>query len=251
MRVVSWGQCHGESVMKGYLFWLALGAGGVAAPAIHAAVNTDEDRIYAAALQNQARLETILVSAPLHKSTAETALPVTVIDADALRERAAKSLGATLDGSPGVSSASFGPGVGQPVVRGQSGPRVRVLQNGTASADASAVSADHAVTIEAMLAESVEILRGPATLLYGGGAIGGVVNVIDNRIPRESPKMPLQGAIEQRHDSATDGNTSVFKLEGGSETLAFHLDGVYRDWNAVDIPGLAFNPTAIDDVDES
>src|SRR5690606_18983360 len=121
----------------------------------------------------------------------------------------------------------------------------------TASADASAVSADHAVTMEAMLAESDEILRGPATLIYGGGAIGGVVNVIDNRIPRESPKMPLQGAIEQRHDSATDGNTSVFKLEGGSETLAFHLDGVYRDWNAVDIPGLAFNPTAIDDVDES
>jgi iron complex outermembrane receptor protein len=236
--------------MKRSLLWLAVGAGSVFIPKIEAAVMAQDDPARAA-LRDQARLETILVSAPLHKSSAETALPVTVIDSDELRERAAASLGATLDGSPGVASASFGPGVGQPVVRGQSGPRVRVLQNGTASADASAVSADHAVTVEALLAESVEILRGPATLLYGGGAIGGVVNVIDNRIPTKAVEKPLQGAFEQRHDSASDGDASVLTLEGGDDRLAWHLDGVYREWNDIDIPALAFNRRAVEDVDES
>lgn len=236
--------------MKKSLLWLAIGAGSACIPKIEAAVVAQDDPARAV-LREQARLETILVSAPLHKSSAETALPVTVIDSDTLRERAAASLGATLDGSPGVASASFGPGVGQPVVRGQSGPRVRVLRNGTASADASAVSADHAVTVEALLAESVEILRGPATLLYGGGAIGGVVNVIDNRIPAKAAEKSLQGAFEQRHDSASDGDASVLKLEGGNDRLAWHLDGVYREWNDIDIPGLAFNPRTVEDVDES
>jgi iron complex outermembrane receptor protein len=195
--------------------------------------------------------EYMLVTVPLHKKEAETALPVTVLSGDELHARMAATLGATLQQSPGLSSASFGPGVGQPVIRGQQGPRVRVLQNGVANADASGVSADHAVTVEPLLAESVEVLRGPATLLYGGGAIGGVVNVIDNRIPRARPEAGISGAIEQRHDSATDGNTSVFKLDGGVGSIAWHLDGVYRDWNEVDIPGLAFNRATVDDLDES
>lgn len=195
--------------------------------------------------------EYMLVTVPLHKKEAETALPVTVLSGDKLHERMAATLGATLERSPGLSSASFGPGVGQPVIRGQQGPRVKVLQNGVANADASALSADHAVTVEPLLAESVEVLRGPATLLYGGGAIGGVVNVIDNRIARELPEAKVTGAVEQRHDSATDGDTSVFKLDGGIGNIAWHLDGVYRDWNDVEIPGFAFNRDTVDDLDES
>ena len=128
-------------------------------------------------------MEHVLVSVPLHKTTAETALPVTVLTADELNRAASSSIGDTLSNTPGLANASFGPGVGQPVIRGQQGSRVTVLQNGTGSADASNLSADHAVAVEAMLADSIEILRGPATLLYGGGAIGGVVNVIDSRIP--------------------------------------------------------------------
>ncbi|MET0378700.1 MAG: TonB-dependent receptor [Spongiibacteraceae bacterium] len=240
--------------MKRSMIWLAVAAAGCTATGdVYGAVIGSKNPVAPeqTPLQNYARLETVIVSAPLHKSAAETALPVTVIAGDELRQRAGKSIGFTLDGTPGVASASFGPAVGQPVIRGQSGPRVKVLQNGIGSADASAVSADHAVTVEPLLAESVEVLRGPATLLYGGGAIGGVVNVIDNQIPRALPERALSGAIEQRHDSASAGDTSVFKLDGGAGPIAWHLDGVYRDWGAIDIPGLAFNRDTIADIDES
>lgn len=226
--------------MKRSLFWLAAVAAGTA----HAAEPQP------AAAGGKPALE-YLITVPLHRTEAETALPVTVIDGETLRERGAASIGAALDGSPGIASASFGPGVGQPVIRGQAGPRVKVLQNGVASADASAVSADHAVAVEPLLAESVEVLRGPATLLYGGGAIGGVVNVIDNRIPRALPEKAFSGAVEQRHDGASDGDTSVFRLDGGAGAIAWHLGGVYRDWNDVEIPGLAFNRDTVEDLDES
>ena len=112
-------------------------------------------------------MEHVLVSVPLHKTTAETAMPITVLAGDDLRRAASSSIGDTLSNTPGLANASFGPGVGQPVIRGQQGPRVTVLQNGTSSADASNLSADHAVAVEAMLADSIEILRGPSTLLYG------------------------------------------------------------------------------------
>lgn len=200
---------------------------------------------------NPAVLDEVLVSAPLHKSSAETALPVSILHGDRLRDQATGTLGGSLEQTPGIHNASFGPGVGQPVIRGQHGPRVQVLQNGIATADAASVSADHATATEPLLAESVEVLRGPATLLYGGGAIGGVVNVIDNRIPTRPPEKAFSGALEQRHDSASDGNTSVLRLDGGVGSIAWHLSGVYRDWNDLDINGLAFNRKALDDWDES
>ena len=190
-------------------------------------------------------VDNVVVTATLNKPQDQSAVPVTVLSDAELQQRAAGTIGATLDSSPGLTSASFGPGVGQPVIRGQNGPRVLTLINGTASADASGVSADHAVTVEPMLADSIEVLRGPSTLLYGGGAIGGVVNIVDNRIPQKLPER-MQGALELRHDSVDDGDTSVVKLDGGAGQLAFHLDGVYREWNNVDIPGLAFNRTYID-----
>lgn len=196
------------------------------------------------------RLEHVVITVPIHRQEAETALPVTVLAGEALRERAAASIGETLAGMPGLSSASFGPAVGQPVIRGHSGPRVRVLQNGIGSADASANSADHAVTVEPLLADSIEVLRGPATLLYGGGAIGGVVNVIDGRVPTTMPEK-ARGALELRHGSAADTDVGIFRLDGGAGHVAWHLSGVYRDWSDVDIPGVAFDRDAVDDLDES
>lgn len=191
-----------------------------------------------AVVAEQLPMEHVLVSVPLHKQTAETALPVTVLSGDALRQAAGATIGDTLNNAPGLASASFGPGVGQPVIRGQQGPRVTVLQNGTRSADASNLSADHAVSVEAMLADSIEVLRGPSTLLYGGGAIGGVVNVVDNRIPT-TRQQTLEGGAEYRHDAASDMDTLVGRLDGGSGDFAFHIDGLYRDWNDLEIPGMA------------
>jgi iron complex outermembrane receptor protein len=199
-----------------------------------AAVSTNN--VYA---KNQ--LEHIIVSGVLHKTQAETALPVTVVSGEELRNLSTNSIGDTLGSMPGIANASFGPSVGQPVIRGQQGPRVSVLQNGTGSGDASNNSADHAVSVEPVLAESIEVLRGPSTLLYGGGAIGGVVNVIDNRVPTKQIE-GLTGAGEVRYGDVNSETTAVLKIEGGSGPFAFHLDGVKRDSNDINIPGYATNP---------
>jgi len=183
-------------------------------------------------------MEHVLVSVPIHKKTAETALPVTVLTGDDLRRAASATIGDTLSNTPGLANASFGPGVGQPVIRGQQGPRVTVLQNGTASADVAGLSGDHAVSVEPLLADSIEVLRGPATLLYGGGAIGGVVNVLDNRIPT-SLEEDIDGALEYRHDSASDLDNVVGRVDGSAGNFAFHADFLYRDYNDLEIPGEA------------
>lgn len=194
-------------------------------------------------------MEHVLVSVPIHKKQAETALPVTVFTAEELLRRGATTLGETLGDKPGIANASFGPGVGRPVIRGQQGARAITLQNGTASADVSSLSPDHSITVEALLADSIEVLRGPATLLYGGGAIGGVVNVIDNRIPRSAID-GVQGAVEYRYDDAPGMDSGVFKLEGGNGSAAFHLSGTTRETGDLDIPGLAIDEAALERQEE-
>ena len=203
----------------------------------------------ASAVAEQPPLEHVLVSVPLHKKQAETALPVTVLSGEELQRRAAASIGETLGDKPGIASASFGPGVGRPVIRGQSGPRTLTLQNGTASADVSSLSPDHAVTVEPLLADSIEVLRGPSTLLYGGGAIGGVVNVIDNRIPRATQE-GIDGALEYRYDDASDMDNIVYRLDGGMGNFAFHLSGVSRETDDLDIPGKAIDEDAVEEQEE-
>jgi iron complex outermembrane receptor protein len=202
----------------------------------------------ASAAADQPHMEHVLVSVPLHKQEAETALPVTVLSGDELRRLASTTIGDTLNGSPGLANASFGPGVGRPVIRGQQGARVLVLQNSTSSGDVSGLSADHSVSVEPMLAESIEVLRGPSTLLYGGGAIGGVINVIDNRIPNKVPE-ETSGGIEYRYVSASELNGGVFKLDGGAGNWAYHLDGLYRDWDNLKIPGRAINERDVESTD--
>lgn len=195
-----------------------------------------------AGLSSPDMIEHVLVTTPLHKETAETALPFTVVSGAELRRAASATIGDTLSNMPGITNASFGPGVGQPVIRGQQGPRVRVLQNGTTAADASKASQDHANAVEALLATSIEVLRGPSTLLYGGGAIGGVVNVLDNRIPTSMPE-ESSGAVGYRHDTASSMDVLVGKFEGSAGNFAFHVDAMMREFDDLEIPGMA----ALDD----
>lgn len=145
----------------------------------------------------------------------------------ALHERAQGSLGETLDRLPGVSSSYFGPQASRPVVRGLDGERVPVLSNGGASHDVSALSPDHAVAAEPMLAEGVQWLRGPAALLYGPGAIGGVVNVIDHRIPRERIER-LQGRVQLQAATGAREGAAAAVLEGGDGQRAWHVDAFER-----------------------
>ena len=189
-------------------------------------------------------LDTVVVSAPLREKVSQSARPVTVLTTEELATQAGNTIGGTLEKEPGMSNQSFGPGVGAPVIRGQAGPRVRVLQNGIGVNDASTLSPDHANGVEPMQAERIEILRGPATLLYGSGAIGGVVNVIDNRIPQAQFDKAFGGAFEQRYNSVSNENASSLKLEGGKGPVAVHLDGFYREQGNMHIGGAAIDEPA-------
>jgi len=201
------------------------------------------------ALAEDQSMEHVIVSVPIHKQEADTALPITIITGDELRRQAASTIGETLSNRAGIANSTYGPGVGRPVIRGQQGPRAIALQNNLLSADVSSLSPDHAVTVEALLADSIEVLRGPATLLYGGGAIGGVVNVIDNRIPR-APIEGVQGAVEYRYNDASDMDNTTARIEGGNGHFAFHFSGTHRQTEDLDIPGFAIDEDALEAQEE-
>lgn len=192
-------------------------------------------------------IEEIIISASAHqKSAQEVAGSFNVIAGDELQRDAAATLGDTLQNQVGIASSSFGPGVGIPMIRGLGGKRIEILQNSSSVGDASDISPDHAIATEALLAERIEILRGPATLRFGPGAMGGVVNVIDNRI-HLSAFEGIEGALESRYSSGNDGVATVARFDAGNGPLNLHLDGVSRDSNDVKIPGLA----DLDDSDSS
>ena len=188
------------------------------------------------------KLSTMVISTPLQRKLAETIQPVNVLEGNELRLKAASTIGATLSQELGIHNMSFGGNVGHPVIRGQTGVRVKLLQNSISSLDVSAVSPDHANSTEAILADRIEVLRGPATLLYGSGAIGGVVNIIDNRIPENTQGDHPQTALEQRFNTVSSQWSTVFRHDGGLDKFAWHLDGFYRTSRNTRIPGPSVNP---------
>lgn len=186
-------------------------------------------------------IEEVVVTGELQKKLADTALPINVLSGEQLNNDLANTLGDTIDSLPGVQSSSFGAGVGRPIIRGQSGNRVRVLQNGINTLDASSVSPDHANGVNPFAAERIEVLRGPATLLYGNGAIGGVVNVLDKRIASQ-PLEETSARILQSHDTNNDQNTTAFTLDAPAGNFAVHADGTIFNGNDVEIPDGNFLP---------
>lgn len=190
-------------------------------------------------------LESIIVTAEQINPETENPPVALRLDEESLRMKVGHSIGETLKDELGISSQSFGPGVGTPVIRGQAGPRVRVMSNGIGSNDMSTLSPDHPSSSEAMSADSIEVLRGPATLLYSSGAMGGVVNVIDNRIPEHLTDRAISGAFEQRFDSTSDETSSMLKLDGNGAHLAYHLDGLYRQRDNLGIAGQAIDSAKV------
>jgi len=168
----------------------------------------------------------------------QLASPATVLEGDELTFAQKGSLGETLNKQPGVSSSYFGPGASRPIIRGQDGDRIRILRNGVGALDASSLSYDHAVPLDPVNVERVEIVRGPAALLYGGSAIGGVVNTFDNRIPTEAIE-GIHGAGELRYGGADTTRSSAGKLEAGNGQFALHIDANAREFNDLRIPGYA------------
>jgi len=191
--------------------------------------------------QQAPTLAPITVSAnPLGLDPDSMALPALVLSGNALIERRHDTLGNTLDGLPGIHSDTFGGGASRPVIRGQTAPRVKVLSDGSELMDASNISPDHAVTTEPLLADRIEVLRGPATLLYGGGAIGGVVNVLDRKIPTAVPEKGVEAEAEVRGATGTGERAGAVGITAGTGEFAVRVEGLKRrsdDYNVPDWPG--------------
>ena len=162
----------------------------------------------------------------------------TIVEGEELRRKAEPSIGATLTDEPGIHTASFGQAVGRPVVHGLAGARVRVMEDRIDTMDASVTSQDHPATVEPFIADRVEVLKGPSTLLYGSGAVGGVVDVHTGRIPHTVPD-GIQGRAELRASDNGERRTGAIRVDGGGSGFAWHLDAYTRDAGEYDIPGFA------------
>ncbi|WP_182120053.1 TonB-dependent receptor [Acidovorax sp. FHTAMBA] len=183
-----------------------------------------------ATLSSAASLPPVTVSASgLQLGVNDMTTPVTVLEGDELVRRREATLGETLNSEPGITSSHFGAGASRPIIRGMDGPRVKVLSDGAELHDASTISPDHAVVAEPLLATQIEVLRGPSALVYGNGAVGGVVNVLDGKIPTAVPQKGYEGSAELRANSGAREKAGAFSLTGGTGNLAVHVEGVARD----------------------
>ena len=170
---------------------------------------------------------------PMHLSVMESATPVSVLSGETLRRQQAATLGDTLEKLPGVQSNFHGNVASTPIIRGLSGPRVLITQNGLDVSDVSRVGPDHAVASEASTAKQIEVLRGPATLFFGSGAIGGVVNVVDQRVPTSTE---TRGEFVLETQTVNDQKLGTFNVTTGVDNMAFYADGFYRDSNDYETP---------------
>lgn len=177
--------------------------------------------------------EIVIIGNPL--DARDVAAPVSTLSGTDLLLKKGTSLGETLNNLPGVSQSWFGPNASRPVIRGLDGDRIRILNNLGASLDASSLSNDHNPSIDPLVVEKIEVLRGPQALLYGGAAIGGVVNIVDNRIPRSNVS-GVSGSVETRFGGAERERGSSAVAEFGAGPFALHIDGFTRDTNDYNVP---------------
>lgn len=179
----------------------------------------------------------VVTTTPFHDDeSAQILAPAKVLYGDELKDKLGNSIGDTLSDELGVSATAFGAAASRPVIRGMSGPRVKILQNGMSILDASGLSDDHAIGGEASTANQIEILRGPAALLYGSGAIGGVVNIVNNRIPTELNAKPT-GEAEVRYGTVDHMKSTSLSVDGAAGDIGLHVDGNLRDADDYRIPG--------------
>mgnify|MGYP002623454819 CR=1 FL=1 len=193
----------------------------------------------------QQQEEEVIVTAPLEGSRIESLQGAEVLRREDIIEQLGGNLGDTLDATPGIATTFFGAGASRPIIRGLGEDRVRVLQNGIGAIDASTVSPDHAVTSDGLDAERIEILRGSAALAYGGNAIGGVVNVIDQSIPtRAIGGLEFSGLAA--YSSVDDGLNGAADVGIGAGALAFRLNASASETDPYDTPlGVASNQYTI------
>lgn len=175
---------------------------------------------------------------PLGAESDELVVPVTVLNGRELSLKREGTIGETLNGIPGVTATQFGPNASRPVIRGLDAERVRVMQNGVGILDASSLSFDHAVSVDPLIIEQIDVVRGPAALLYGGSAVGGVVNAIDHRIPKEQLD-GITGRAETRFGGPDNTRNGAAVVDVGNGRFAIHADVYKRKTDDLDINGFA------------
>ena len=190
-----------------------------------------------AAAQDVTEDDLIIVTAsPLERSIDEVITGHSILTGAELQDRLASTIGETLKLEPGLSSTSFGAGASRPIIRGQGGDRVRVLTNGIGSIDASSASPDHAVAVEPAQAERIEVLRGASLLRYGSSGSGGIVNVIDGRVPRDFPDGQTDASVRIGASSVDSSGEVAASLDQRAGNLVFHIDGTFREADDYEIP---------------
>lgn len=199
-----------------------------------------DDVIQTAQQDDPTEIADVVVRAlPLGRAGDDVGSHVALLSGDELVHRRQSTLGDTLSGIPGVNSDTFGGGASRPVVRGQAAPRVKVLSEGAGLMDASEVSPDHAISGEPLLLEGIEILRGPSALLYGGGAIGGAVNLLDKKIPTRVPTDGGEGVAEVRLGSVDNEEAGVVGMTVGAGNFAIRVEAAARKTDDYKVPDQA------------
>jgi iron complex outermembrane receptor protein len=189
-------------------------------------------------------LPSVFVTAtPLGSNLFELVDPVNVLEGEGLRLKRKPTLGETVGQEVGVSSSYFGPNSSRPIIRGLGGFDIRLLSNGVGILDGSASSPDHAVAVSPFAVERVEIVRGPATVMYGGTAIGGVVNTIDGRIAETGVTRPVSGAASYQFGSQNNLNAGGARVDAGNERFVVHGDIYKTDNQNLRIPRSAWSPS--------
>jgi len=190
-----------------------------------------------------AEAERVVVSAgAVEHSETDTVESVTVLSDTELKQQNVATLGDALANQPGIGASGFSPGASRPVIRGLADNRVRVLNNGTEVFDVSNLSPDHAPSVSPLLSQTIEVVRGPATILYGSGAIGGVVNILDDRIPVEAPPTRLSGEVDARFDSVDLERSGAMSLDLAlTPHIILHADGSIFRTDSRHIPGFALD----------
>jgi iron complex outermembrane receptor protein len=166
----------------------------------------------------------------------DTFVPITVVPSGQIAATPGATLTDALQGQPGIAGSTFAPGANRPIVRGLDNHRVLVQENGIGSHDVSALSEDHAIPVDPLSSDGIEVVRGPATLRYGSQAIGGVVNAINSRIPAILPPRGISLATRGGLSSVDGGADGAFEATAGSGNFAVHADGFKRHAGNYDTP---------------
>jgi iron complex outermembrane receptor protein len=186
----------------------------------------------------------VVTATPLGSNLFDLVDPVNVLEGQGLRLKRQPTLGETVAQEVGVSASYFGPNSSRPIIRGLGGFDIRLLNNGIGILDASASSPDHAVALSPFAVERIEVVRGPATVMYGGNAIGGVVNTIDSRIAESGVAKPVSGAASYQFGSQNNLNAGGARVDVGNERFVLHADLYKTNNHDLRIPGSAWSPQA-------